>query len=428
MNHHHHASTVSMRRAAKLTSAAMIAGLVTFAASAPARAEDPTIDVSVDLAAAVDDAASLAAIEAETGTVMTRPLLASQGIYEFTAVVEVKLKEADDPKKLADAVKDAQKVLEKSDHVEWSEPGDQSTVKDDRFYAWPATTSEHADASQLIGQPALADLDLAAVHGTATGVGSVVAVLDTGVDADHEFFHGRILAGYDMVDDDDNPDELADGIDQDGDGTADDAHGHGTFVAGIVLQIAPDATILPVRVLDAEGNGDRYAVVAGIEFAVNQGADIINLSFGLDGELGSKRLEEAVKWAKKQGVVVVAAAGNNADENKHFPAALNDVISVTALGDTNHDVAGYANYGKWVTVAAPGNNIVSTTADGGYARWSGTSMASPVVSGAYAVVSEHLDGEKYKTVVEAITKHVWKMGKKDVVDKGILNLVAAVSQ
>jgi subtilisin family serine protease len=255
----------------------------------------------------------------------------------------------------------------------------------------------------------------------------VVAVLDTGVDMSHDFFNGRILPGVDLVDDDNDPSEVADGIDQDGDGQADEAHGHGTFVAGVVLQIAPNARILPVRVLDAEGNGDRYAVVAGIEYAVAQGADVINLSFGLNGELESKRLEEAVKWAHDQGVVVVAAAGNNSDDNKHFPAALKKVVSVTALDETNEDLARYANRGKWISVAAPGNDIVSTTAGGGYARWSGTSMATPVVAGGYAVVGEHLAGEKLKDIIEAIQKTALKMLRKDAVDKGILNLAEAVA-
>lgn len=169
--------------------------------------------------------------------------------------------------------------------------------------------------------------------------------------------------------------------------------GHGTHIAGIIAHIAPDAQILPVRVLDPQGRGNSFAVASALEWAVQQGADVINLSLG--GESDSRILHEAVQWVIEQGVAVVAAAGNSQSSLPHFPAAYAPVVAVTGV-DADGVKATFANYSTdWVDVAAPAVGITSTIVGplgNGYAGWSGTSMATAFVSGALALERQRYPG------------------------------------
>ncbi|WP_408009872.1 S8 family peptidase [Pseudalkalibacillus sp. A8] len=200
-----------------------------------------------------------------------------------------------------------------------------------------------------------------------------IAVIDTGVDYNHPDLNGKVLQGYDFVDDDND---------------AIDENEHGTHVAGIaaantdngegIAGLAPEASILPVRVLDADGSGSLDDVAQGIRYAADQGAQVINLSLG--GKIGSQTLEEAVNYAWEQGSVVVAAAGNESTPLPSYPAYYENAIAVAAT-DQDDALAYFSNYGTWVDIAAPGVDIYSTIPNGGYASYSGTSMASPVVAG-----------------------------------------------
>jgi subtilisin family serine protease len=246
------------------------------------------------------------------------------------------------------------------------------------FYEGDLTSSDLAD------QDAMARVRPPRGRGTKGG-GATVAVLDTGIDATHpELAAVTRSDGFDFVDVDPDPSDVADGLDQDLDGVTDEGAGHGTHVAGIVHYLAPNALLLPVRVLDSEGNGTMFSVAQGVEHAMTAGADVINLSLAFDG--GSAVAEYAIREAHQAGAVVVASAGNGGTVSAtHFPADMPEVIGVAAL-DSADLKAGFSNYGTIVAVSAPGVGIVSTYLSQGYATWSGTSMAAPFVSGTAALV------------------------------------------
>lgn len=211
----------------------------------------------------------------------------------------------------------------------------------------------------------------------------VVAVLDTGVQATHPDLAGNVLPGYDAV----ARRTVA---------TSTDSHGHGTLVAGTVAAVANDlggrgvahrASILPVTVLDAAGNGSVHDVAHGLDWAVANGADIVNLS--LAGEGTTTAMNAAIVRAVDAGVVVVAASGNLATEGNPtmWPAAHPDTIAVGATrkdGNGNDAIAPFSGHGDHLTVAAPGVGILSTALGGGYVTWQGTSAATPVAAGALA--------------------------------------------
>lgn len=244
------------------------------------------------------------------------------------------------------------------------------------FHAWPAGVSAPSSEEEWRAQPASAQLAIASAQRMSQGSGVRVAVLDTGVDATHPYFNGKVTSGWDYVDDDSNPAEVA--------GT--EVYGHGTFVAGLVHLVAPRATIIPMRVLDQDGNGDGYQIAEAIRDAVALGARVINLSFGTTSQVESRVLTDMIRYARSRGVVTVAAAGNDGDELKHWPAAQPEVVSVSALDTANDTLASFSTRGDWVDVAALGTRLISLAPGGGFDAWSGTSMAAPVVSGQVALV------------------------------------------
>ncbi len=204
-----------------------------------------------------------------------------------------------------------------------------------------------------------------------------VAVIDSGVCLDHPDLVGRILPGYDFVDDDNQ---------------ASDSFGHGCGVAGIIAAngnngigiagVAPNAMILPLRVLDAQGIGAYSDVAAAIVFAADNGAQVINLSLG--GAFPSTVLESAVNYAVERGVTVVAAAGNTGSEQILYPAAYAPVIAVGAI-DSALQTSSFSARGAGVDIWAPGQTILTTTVDGSHATSSGTSFAAPYVAGVVSV-------------------------------------------
>jgi thermitase len=244
-------------------------------------------------------------------------------------------------------------------------------------------TSEQYAASAL-GLPCAAALSL--------GLGTTVAVVDTGAQLDHpaldENFDG--VARYDFVENDRNPTERAIGLDADGDGLKDEMVGHGTHVAGIVDLVAPSAKIMPLRVLNTEGISDSFTIAKAISYAEDNGANVINLSLGSSSR--SRLLREVIKDAIKDGVVVTAAAGNSNTTLPHYPAAgdgttasVDGLLAVTSV-NRYQKKSDFANYGTWVDIAAPGDGIRSTFPISVYANWSGTSMATPFISGQAALI------------------------------------------
>ncbi len=161
------------------------------------------------------------------------------------------------------------------------------------------------------------------------------------------------------------------------------AHGHGTFCAGILAALAPDAMIMPLRAFDDNGNADAFTIAQAIRYAVQHGANVINMSFGMDAEY--KVVKAAVQFATDHGVDVVASAGNENGNIRQFPAAFPDVLGVAAT-DLTDKKASFSNYGSDVYVDAPGVNIISAYPGGYYAVASGTSFSAPFVSAEAALI------------------------------------------
>lgn len=195
-----------------------------------------------------------------------------------------------------------------------------------------------------------------------------VAVVDTGV-SEHEFLDGRLLEGLDILNND---------------GDASDDRGHGTHVAGIIVDTSPDLDIyiLPIKVLDSEGKGCSSIVAEGIREATKAGAGVINLSLG--GQ-HTNYLEAAVEEAVSQDVAVVVSAGNDACEiSDYCPAHIENCITVSAV-DADGQFCDFSNYGSCIDFCAPGASIYSSVPDG-YEYYDGTSMAVPYISAAAAML------------------------------------------
>jgi subtilisin family serine protease len=253
--------------------------------------------------------------------------------------------------------------------------------------SWSKGDDEEGDAPQW----APGKLRLAEAHTVSRGANVTVAVLDTGVDLDHPALAGHLAQGFDFVDLDADPSE-------EGTYGQDIAYGHGTHVAGLVALAAPEATIVPVRILRPDGSGDSWILAQALRYAVGlpvagitplgRKADVINISYSvrqrsllLDDMLG---LLAALPGAP----VVVAAAGNQGPSiAKEYPAAESRPGVLAVAASTEADLlADFSTRGSWVDVAAPGEGILSSVPDNDYGVWSGTSMAAPLAAGVAALV------------------------------------------
>jgi subtilisin family serine protease len=235
-----------------------------------------------------------------------------------------------------------------------------------------------------------------AAHSVSTGAGATVAIVDSGVQADHPDLAGRIGPGYDFVDHDTTP--------QDGDG-------HGTHVTGIIgaasgngvgiESVAPGATLMPVRVLGDDGGGNIDDVARGIDWAREHGADVVNLSLGSDvplvGATGGDSFDAAIRRAIAAGIVVVAAAGNNGVPVCEQPAAGDGLLCVGAV-DRRRQRSFFSSFGAGLGLVAPGGSgassagsqvgedVLSSYSGSTYRELAGTSQAAPHVSGVAALL------------------------------------------
>lgn len=235
------------------------------------------------------------------------------------------------------------------------------------------------------------------------GTGVRVAILDTGIRYTHEDLN--VYGGYDTF----------------GYGNYNDGNGHGTHVAGTVaalnntvgvLGVAPSARLYAVKVLNDQGSGSYSNIISGIQWAINNNMDIINMSLG--GTAGSTALKDACDAAYNAGILLVAAAGNNgissgSTECISYPARYSSVMAVGATTSSNTR-ASFSGTGSTLEIMAPGYNILSTTYNGGYGTMSGTSMACPHVTGVAALIwgtASSLSNAQLRQVLNTTANDMW---------------------
>jgi len=285
--------------------------------------------------------------------------------------------------------------------------GTPSYLTDERPVSYYGSTVWHGYVAQPGNQLIRTDLTHASFN--ATGVGVVVAVIDTGVDPTHPVLKAVLVNGYDFTrnvaggsertDVNASPDTSSGQtgevnqrtvavLDQRTvavlDGTQYSAFGHGTMTAGIVHLVAPQAEIMPLKAFHADGTGYDSDVLRAIYYAVRNGAKVMNMSF--DYTNYSAELARAINYANSKGVVSVASAGNDGKRMTVYPAALPGVVDVAST--SNSDIqSSFTNYGAPpVWLAAPGEGVVTTYPWGTYAAGWGTSFSTPFVAGTAAAM------------------------------------------
>ncbi len=263
--------------------------------------------------------------------------------------------------------------------------------------------------------------------------GIIVAVIDTGIDADHPDLKGKLVKGYDFLDNDTTPEDTV---------------GHGTFVASLIAAnnndevgisgVAPGVKIMPLKVLSGKNNASSYTIARAIRYAVDNGAKVINMSLG--SPAASRYIKSAVEYAINKNVVVVAASGNEGNEENYpnYPASFEGVISVGAT--TSRDtIASFSTYNSGVNISAPGSNVIGARSSinqicrpyrtNDYCVASGTSFASPYVAGAAALVlsvNPNLTPAQVESILENSAQDLGTKGKDNYYGYGRLDVAKAV--
>lgn len=394
-----------------------------------------------------------AKVDAEAKKVLTKMLSNETSISSvknlgFTNTKLVKFKNNKKPDELTKVLKTKYKSS-----IEYAEPNyilyasdiKSSWVPSDSYYnnLWGLSNKGQA----IVGQSGLAGIDINAQKAWDITKGSnsvVVAVIDSGVDYDHPDLKNNIWINNKEI-----PDNY---IDDDSNGYIDDVNGwdfywnnndpddyngHGTHVSGTiaaasnssgVVGVAPNVKIMPLRFINSSGEGTVSDAIKAIDYATKMGAKILNNSWG--GASYSQALYDAIK---NSNTLFVAAAGNdglNTDNSPTYPASydLSNILSVAAI-DNKGNLASFSNYGvNTVDVAAPGVNIYSTTPYNSYQYYSGTSMATPHVSGEAALVFSKNPSTNPLTIKNIIMKSVVKLSslQNKINTGGLINAAAAV--
>jgi subtilisin family serine protease len=263
-----------------------------------------------------------------------------------------------------------------------------------------------------VNQPAAQIIQLDQAQDTFNLTGSgIIADIDTGVDPNHPAFQGLLLQGWDFTRNQPGGNEMNDismsapppcntcpaayvnqhtaaMLDQHTaamlDGSQYEAFGHGTMVMGVIHLVAPTAKLLPVKSFSANGNGSLSNIIAGIYYAVQNHANVINMSF--DMQQTSTELSDAINYANSNHVVLVASSGNDGEDETVYPAAYQNVMGVASTNNQDQR-SSFSNYGDQIVwVAAPGEGVITTYPFGLYAAGWGTSFSSPFVAGTSSLV------------------------------------------
>lgn len=300
------------------------------------------------------------------------------------------------------------------------------------------TTSTTMNDPYIGYQWNLADVQASSAWDYGTGSGVIVAVLDTGLKTGGPDGVANVLSGYDFYNNDSNPS---------------DGNGHGTFCAGTIAQktnngigvagLAPGASILPVKVMGDDGSGDMASIANGITWATDSGAKVISMSLGSSSS--SSTLSSAVAYAYGKGVTLVAASGNEYASSVSYPAAYNGVISVGAAGYGGTHSA-YSNTGSGLDITAPGGDLSKDANGDGYADgilqettesgawtytfWEGTSMATPHVAAAAALVIGQgvTNPDDVASILTSTATDKGSSGYDTTYGYGYLNAYAAVAK
>jgi type VII secretion-associated serine protease mycosin len=257
-----------------------------------------------------------------------------------------------------------------------------------------------------------------------TGDDITIAVIDTGIWSGHPDLQGKVLDGYNVIEENNQTDDM---------------NGHGTAVAGLIAArtdndkgiagMCWDCSLLPVRALDEQGRGNTYAVAHGIRWATDAGARIINLSLG--GTADTRVLRDAVAYAYNNNVLLVAASGNAQQDGnpESYPAAYPQVLAVSSTGNTSQ-ITGFANTGPYIDLAAPGVGLWTTIpGERQYGPPNGTSFSSSYVAGTAALIwslRPELSNRDVQCILEASADDLGPQGKDPQYGWGRLNAFQAL--
>jgi thermitase len=258
------------------------------------------------------------------------------------------------------------------------------------------------------------------------GAGVKVAILDTGIDLNHGMFSGRLAPSEewkDFVSNDATPQEVAG-----------KSYGHGTAVAGVILQAAPHATILPIRVLDGDGMGDTDNIAAAVDWAIQKGANVINMSLGTN--VNDANLQAWVGYALSQGIYVVTSAGNNAGKLL-YPALDAKTITYNGVNVSQYLISvgsvdakmvrsGFSAYGTGLELMAPGEAVYTAFPDGQVGHATGTSFAAPQVAGVLALALGDTAAANKGQLQNYLTQSSYLLGASN--GSGLMNAVGFMNR
>lgn len=315
------------------------------------------------------------------------PTLRLHRAVERHQVAELGLHVVDVPEESAEAIRQS---LQQTGLFEFVEPD---------YYGH--TASDPNDPS-YIAQWHLKKIGGPLAWSLTTGSASVVvAVIDSGVFGAHPDLAAKLVPGWNFVK---------------GNSDTTDVLGHGTAVAGTVAAETNNnigvagvnwaSRVMPLVVVTPDDFAAYSDIAAAIQYAADHGVRVINVSIG--GTNSSATLQKAVDYAWGKGALVFASAMNSSVSDPYYPAACGHAIAVSAT-DANDRLASFSNFGQWITLSAPGTNILTTANGGGYSYWNGTSFASPIAAGVAALIlaaNPSLTNDAVLKLMEATADHV----------------------